>query len=128
MNSATTIVARALSRPRLREEFIDRSVALTEALDPAAVLVRDRHPQIAHRRSWRELHMTMTLADAAADADYRQRIAGVRVRVAHPAAVDDQRVVEQRAVAIGRGLQFVDKLREQRGVIGIDLHVLRDLL
>ena len=54
-------------------------------------------------------------------ATHRQRVAGVPVRVAHAAAVDDQRVIEHRAVAVGQRPQLLEEPREQRHVIGVDL-------
>src|SRR5262245_53800341 len=121
---ATHNIATTTARERLREERIDRSVAVAKSVDLAAVLVRNRQPQVPDRRPRRELHVAMPLANAAANADHRQRIAGMRVRVAHAAAVHDQRVIEHRSVAIGSGLQLLDELGEERRVIGIHLHVL----
>ena len=48
--------------------------------------------------------------------------------IAHAAAVQVERMVEQRAVAFRRGLQLLQELREQRDVELIDLGHLGDLL
>ena len=57
----------------------------------------------------------------AADDEVRQREVIVRVAVAHVAAVEQHRVVEQRAVAVGRVLQLLQELAELRDVVGLDL-------
>ena len=51
----------------------------------------------------------------------------VLVAVAEAAAVDDHRVVEQRPVAIGRGFQLLQKVREALDVEAVDLRYLLDL-
>src|SRR5437016_3356111 len=45
----------------------------------------------------------------------------VDTRVAHPASVQVDGVIEQRTVAVGSGFQFLEKLREQRHVERVDL-------
>lgn len=52
----------------------------------------------------------------------------VEVGIAHPAPVEVKRVVEERAVPLGRGLQLPDELGEQRDVECVDLGHLRDLV
>ena len=52
----------------------------------------------------------------------------VAVPVGQPAAVDDHRVIEQRAVAILCGLELVEQIRELLDVELIDLRDLLDLL
>src|SRR5438094_387137 len=93
----------------------------------AAVVLGDGHPQVADRRARRQLDVTMAFADAAANGEDRQRIAGVLVRVAHAAAIEDERVVEERTVAVRRVLQRVEELREELDVVRIDLHDFRDV-
>src|SRR5713101_2918651 len=51
----------------------------------------------------------------------------VQAGVAHPASVQVNGVVEQGAVAVGSGLQLLEKPREQRHVERIDLGNLREL-
>ena len=50
------------------------------------------------------------------------------VPVAHPAAVDDERVIEERTVAVRRRLQSLEEFREERHVIGVQLRVPGDLV
>src|SRR5439155_1106642 len=45
----------------------------------------------------------------------------VNTGVAQPASVQVHRVIEQRAIAVGSGFQFLEKLRELRNVERIDL-------
>ena len=58
---------------------------------------------------------------AAADHQHRQILVRMAVAVAQAAAVDDERVIEQRAVAVGRVLHLVDEAREQLHVHRVDL-------
>ena len=64
----------------------------------------------------------------AADQDVRQRIVVVPVAVAHVRAVHEQRVIEQRAVAVGRRRELLDEVREALHVIRLDPHELVDAL
>lgn len=50
----------------------------------------------------------------------------VQVAVAHAAAIHDEAVVEQGAVAIRRGLQLLQEVRQQLDVIRIDFGLFRD--
>ena len=52
----------------------------------------------------------------------------VLVRVAVTAAVEEQAVVEQRAIAVGRRLQLLQEVRQRRRVMRVDLGQQRDLL
>ena len=63
------------------------------------------------------------------DHQHRQVLVRVAVAVAQAAAVDDHRVVEQRAVAVGRVLHLLDEPGEQLHVHRVDLgHLLDPLL
>jgi hypothetical protein len=55
-----------------------------------------------------------------AEHDVRQRVVVVQVAVRHVAAVQDDRVVEQRAVAVLRVGQLLDELREDLRVVVLD--------
>src|SRR2546422_3028704 len=52
----------------------------------------------------------------------------VNTGVAQPASVQVHRVIKQRAVAVGSGFQFLEKICEQRYVERIDLGNFRELL
>ena len=52
----------------------------------------------------------------------------VNARVAHAAAVDVNRMIEERSIAIRSSLHFLQELGEQRNVEGVDLGDLRHLL
>src|SRR5437773_11139965 len=51
----------------------------------------------------------------------------VNTGIAQPASIQVNGVIEQRAVAIGSGLQFLEKISEQRHVERIDLGNLQEL-
>ena len=50
------------------------------------------------------------------------------VGLAHPAAEQDQRMIQQRAVAVRRLTESLEELGEQRHVVGVDLHEVLDVL
>ena len=67
-------------------------------------------------------------AGGAADQQDRQVVVRVQVAVAHAAAVEEHRVIEQVAVAVRGRLQLLEEDREQVEVVHVDLGFLRDLL
>ena len=69
----------------------------------------------------------LDLAVALAQDHVGQRIVVVQVAVAHVAAVQDDRMIQQRAVAILRGRQLLDELGEHLRVVVLDLHQALDL-
>src|SRR5580765_4353487 len=76
------------------DKQLNRRVAVTELLHVVAELVRDRQPEVANRRPRRQLDMAIALAETAPEADHRERIRQVAVRVAHAAAANDDRMIE----------------------------------
>src|SRR4029453_4964582 len=68
--------------------------------------------------------MTMTLPQPPTDRHQRQWIWTVYVCIAHPAAIEDQRVIEQRPVAVWRSAQLLGTLREHSKVPGVEDRVL----
>src|SRR5438132_8244315 len=81
---------------------LDAAVAVAERVDRDADLVEHRQDQVRHRRVIRILEMTaaLVIAGRASDDEIRQREMVVLVAVAHVAAVEDERVIEERAVAV----------------------------
>ena len=80
----------------------DRSMEGADVNDSGhARAVQNRDEQIRHRRVFRKFQMpaALQLARRAACHQYRQRRMIVHVTVAHPAAIKDQRVIQQAAVA-----------------------------
>ena len=67
-----------------------------------------------------------TRAAELAEQHARQVRVLVQVAVAHAAAVDEQALIEQRAVAVGRRAHLLGEVAEQRHVIGVDLGLLLD--
>ena len=95
-----------------------------------ADLVQQRQVQVGERRRVVEADVPSTLelrAAAARDHDRQVRVI-VDVGVAHAAAQQVQRVIQQRAVAVGRRRQLLDQVGEQRHVVGVDLRQLDELL
>ena len=92
----------------------------------APELVEHRQQQVRHVRVLREPQMpaALQLPGRAAREDDRQRAEVVLVAVAQRAAVEDQRVIEQRAVAVRRRLQLLEEVGELRHVVGVQLREL----
>ena len=67
-------------------------------------------------------------AAGVAGEEQRAALVVVHVRVAHRRAVDDQRVVEQVAVAVRRVLQLLEEVRQQADVVLVDLRELDDAI
>ena len=86
--------------------------------------------RLRHRRPLRRHHVPAALqvTGVAAQQHHRQRIEGVDVGVAHTRAPQQQRVVEQRAVAVRDRLQPGQVLADQLRVVGVGGGVLLDPL
>src|SRR6516162_4018811 len=105
----------------------DLAAAVGDALHLQARLVEDREVQIGNRRVFGKVDLLSALlerARAAADEDVRQRIIAVHVAVAHVGAVEQHRIVQERAFAVGRGGELLDEIPEPLHVIALDLHQL----
>src|SRR5690606_34725076 len=101
-----------------------------DLLDLGAGDVGEREQQVRRRllvvRS--DVAVALDLAVRAAEHDGRGVVAVVRVPVRHAAAPVDQRRIEQRAVAVGRGLQLADELGELLALVRRELRVALDVL
>ena len=95
-----------------------RAGAVAERVDFDVDLVEQRHEQVRLRRvlGAHDVLAALQLAAAAADHDVRQRVVIVRVAVAHVAAVEQHRVIQQRAVAVLRRVELRQELAEQADV------------
>ena len=102
----------------------------TKRVQMHAHLVEQRQVEIRQRRRILESDVPAALEARASPAGHHDRQVRVIVDVgiAHAAAQQIERVVEQRAVAIGRRLQLLDQIREQRHVVRVDLGELDQLL
>src|SRR6185437_14685107 len=118
-----------LCRKRLRSDLT--MCASNLAHEPGAVaelrhldtdLVEDRQVQVGQRgaRSGRDVLAADVLAVGAAHQDLRQRIVVVLVAVAHVRAVEEQRMIEDAAVAFLEARQLLQKVREALHVIALD--------
>lgn len=84
-------------------------------------------------RQWRGVSVTnvlptLHLPGTASGNDDRQVHVVVNVGIAHTAAVENHRMIQQRSVAIRRLLQLLQVVCEKRNVERIDLRHLRLLL
>src|SRR6266508_1797592 len=136
--TATSITIQRSSRRRMCDlelqfrqvpvaEILERSRAVPERLDRHAHLVHEAHEQIGHRRAFRILQVpsALDLPGAAARHDQWQCRVRMDIAVAQAAAVEDEGMIEQRAVAVGNGAQLVEEFSKQLRVVSVDL---RDLL
>ena len=67
-------------------------------------------------------------SDAPADCDDGQRVTRVLIRIAHPAAIEEKRVIEERSVAVWSCVQLFQEFAEQGAVVRVDLGNLGDVL
>ena len=74
-----------------------------------------RHEQIRERRAvgGADVPAAFEPAGAAAREQHRQRVVIVLIRIRHAAAVHDQRVIEQAAVAVGRVGELAQEIRDR---------------
>src|SRR4051812_28388451 len=98
-------------RLQIREE-IDLTGAVAEPLDGQPHLVNERQPEIGERSILRELDVAapLRLAATAPDEQHRQVVMEVDVAVAHARPVHDERMIQQRAVAIRNRVQLREEV------------------
>src|SRR6185437_5160623 len=112
------------------KQLIHLPPAIAKRVEPHAHLVEQRQVQVGQRRWFGEADVPAALHPAggtAGDKD-RQIVVVVPVGVTHTAAVQQQRMVQERTAAFARVPQFREELREQRDVEAIDPGHLLDLL
>src|SRR5262249_10003886 len=107
---------------------LDLPRALPDAADLATELLGQSYKHISDGRVLSGLDVTMALADGASQCCERQWGRRVRVPVAHPAAIENQRVVEERAVPVWCGAHLLNELGKVADVIDVQLRVLGNLL
>src|SRR4029453_9627537 len=113
--------------PSAALEQINGPSTVAESVERKVEVVGGAQPDVTPRRSLGSSNVSMTFAQATADEYQRQSVWSVNVSVTHTAAVSDHRVVEQRAVAVGRRTQLFDELRKELDVKQVDLRVRGDL-
>ena len=106
------------------------AVAVADPFDLHAELVSTRQIQVRQRRARRipQVPAALELSGATAQQDDRQTVDVVHVAVAHPAAVEERQVIEQRAVAVRRRLQLFQVVGEQSRVKALQLGELVEVL
>ena len=111
------------------EQFVEFACAVAEFVHRNADFVEQCDVKIGQRRAFRVNQMASAFEAAGASAHDHGREWAVRVAiaVAEPRAVKDDRVVEQRSLAVARPLQSFEERREQRRVMYLDLRALLEL-
>ena len=109
-------------------QLLDLALAVGEGVETDADFFEQREVEIGQRRGFGIFDVTAALdpAGAAAGDDNRQIDVVVHVRIAHAAAVQNQRVIQQRPLAIRRRVETLQELAEQLHVVGVDPGVGRD--
>src|ERR1051325_9032839 len=108
------------------EQVFDFAVAVPKRIQMNSNTIEQGEVEVGQRRSLFVLYVPAALqsgCSAARDQD-RQVLVIVKAGITHAAAIQVDRVIEERAVPIGSCLHSLQKIREQRDVIFIDL---RDL-
>src|SRR4051812_30757956 len=112
-----------------RKQFINLPLAVGKGIHADTDTLEQRHVQIGERRGLGILDVPSALdagSSATRDEDREVHVI-VNVGVAHAAAIEVQRVVEQRAVPFRRRFQFFEKVRKERDVERVDLRHPRNL-
>src|SRR5438552_2435151 len=106
------------------------SGAVTDLLDFGVCHVREREKKIRGGLFVfdRDVPVAFQSAVGSADDCGGRSIAVMSIAIAHTAAEVDERAVQERAVAVGRRLQFPDELGKLARMIGRYLRVFLDAL
>ena len=91
-------------------------------------MLSSRLPVVTVLRGIGQMPAALKLTRRAADQNVRHIVMQVLVGIAHVGAVENQRMIQQRAVAVGRVLQLVDEIRQALHVILVDVRVTLDVL
>src|SRR5260370_201265 len=104
------------------------AVAVADALDRHSDLLEHCHEQVRYRCVFWDNHMTSTSDLTASRQHEWQIVVQMYVAVADACTVQNEGVVEERTVAIGRRPKLIEEVRELLHVKGIDLRQLRRLI
>ena len=120
-------VSRLSNRKRLKQ-IINLAPAISKRVKANAHLVEQGQVEIGQgrRRRISDVPPAPHLAGRASGDQDRQVHMVVHVRVAHPAAVEIEAVVQKRAVPFGRRLELGEEFGEERHVEPVDLGHLGD--
>src|SRR5438105_1155271 len=112
-----TEVARRIASIRIFASLkLNSSRAVAEMIRRHSGFLDHPDEQIRKRRRQRSLHVPVALKPPRGSPGNHSRkyIVTVNISVAHAAAVQNHRMIEQIAIAIRRGPQLFEELREQR--------------
>ena len=120
---------RTSSNAQRFEQRVHLAVAVAELVEADAYLIEQCEMKVGQRRGFVETDVPSALhaAGSAPGHDDREVRVVVHVRVAHAAAVEVQRVVEERSVAVLRRGELAEELGEEGDVELVDLRKLGDL-
>src|SRR5262249_8898940 len=109
------------ARLDVRKQF-QLAVTVTQMLHPDTHLVHEGQRQTRHREPGGHLEMPAALNESATPAHDRngQIPWHVRVAVAHARAINDERIVQERAVSVGSRLHLFDEMGEQFHMVRVD--------
>src|SRR3954468_9882783 len=128
--TAIRIAPPAERRTRVRQpglhiasERRQTAVAVAELLHRHSHLLEDGRVQVGERRALRMTDVAAALEAGGLAADQRDRqvVVEVRVAVADPGAVEEQRVVQHHPVAFRDGRELLHEIPELAEVILVDL-------
>src|SRR6266581_189419 len=110
-------------------QIIELARAVAKIIDGDTGLIQQIHQKIIQRRVLRipEVAPALDPACGAADQNGRQIVVCMRIGVAEAAAVDDHRMVEEAAVAVGRRFHFLHQVGEGLDKMSVDLGDVVDL-
>ncbi len=109
-------------RQQARTLQINFSRAVTKLLQLDSGFVQQRQQQVRHRSPVWILNMAAAF-ETSADDEIRQWEMIVKVAVAHIAAEQNDRIVQERTISIGRGAHLLEKPPEQFPLIDLKLSV-----
>src|SRR5258708_2487999 len=104
------------------------TVTVTERFDIHAQLVQHGQRNIRHRSGVRTAYMQIAfqLSIGVAGQENRHALVVVNIAVAHGAAIQNHRMVQQIAVTVRRVLQLLQEVRQQADMVAVEFGELRD--
>src|SRR5881394_1135597 len=100
------------------KQIVHLPFAIAECVEAHADFVEEREVKVGQRRGLRELEVSSAFHPAGGASSHEDGEVGmvVDVRVAHAAAVKVERVIQQRPIAFGRGLEAAEEFSKERDV------------
>ena len=114
---------RFMDRPYKYVSDCDGVCAVTDLFDTHAELLHDRQQDVGLWCVLLAPNMKIPLdrSPGVAGDDRRNPFVTVHIGIAHGASIENQRIIEQVAVAIAGALQLLEEIRQEAHMIPIDL-------